>query len=524
MKALALDPGRRWNTAKELADATLEVLSPPPPPPPRQPEQSTASAFIFERPATRTVGQHARRPRQSNTHSVMSIVIGVLAGVMVVMLGIWFAKESGTLDVQAVAVDSTDNSGRGTPPPNPSRYSRSSTNGAETTKSDAGGGTLGALSSAESPPRATRHEADASEVGRSLGLSENASDSANETTRPPAVSSGEIEPLSTEPSEPITAATPVPESAVSASKTDARKSASPSRTEPPFSRSVSSLHEFRGLTGTVRSCQLSPDEDLVVASGTVKPVIVWNVSTGREVCRLDQNGRYVFFDGPDQIVTLGREGKVCRWSVPDGRLLSTTSFRGCLTTGSHSPVRNLAIYVTKSSPSVFDLSAGRDIWTLPSKSGTFCVAMSNDGTLAVTGEQSGHSRLWSIPLRKEIREFPKFNNYVQACAISPDQKLAVIASWSNTTGLFEIDTGKLVRSHPRTSLPMSAAFSPDGRMYAVGCNGEILIWETATGRQVASISGHSNKYVESLFFSRDGSRLLSGGRDSSVYLWQLPSL
>ncbi len=150
--------------------------------------------------------------------------------------------------------------------------------------------------------------------------------------------------------------------------------------------------------------------------------------------------------------------------------------------------------------------------------------MSDDGTLAVSGEQGGVARLWSVSSRKEIREITRFSTYVQACAISPDKKLTLVASWNNTTRLINLQSGELVRTHNRTMLPMSAAFSPDGRSYAVGCNGEILIWETATGNQVASIPAHSNKYVESLCFSADGSKLISGGSDGAAYLWQLPSL
>jgi WD40 repeat protein len=262
----------------------------------------------------------------------------------------------------------------------------------------------------------------------------------------------------------------------------------------------------------------------VIAAGTAKPVRVWNAVTGREVCQLDHDGRYAFFVNPNQIITLGRQNKVCRWRFPDGTLLSASNFRGCLTTGAQSQVRDLAIYVTKTSPTVFDLSSRRDVWTLPTKSNTFCVAISNDGTLAVTGESSGVARLWSVSSRKEIRQISRFKTYVQACAISPDKSLALVASWDKTTRLVNLNTGSQVRSHSRTNSPMSATFSPDGRLYAVGCQGRILIWETETGSEVASISAHRNKYIESLSFSADGSRLLSGGADGTVCSWQLALL
>jgi WD40 repeat protein len=209
-------------------------------------------------------------------------------------------------------------------------------------------------------------------------------------------------------------------------------------------------------------------------------VIIYNVDTGQDVCRLRHKARYAFFTEPDQVVTFGRDGDVCWWSFPEGELLSTVPFRGCITTGGHSVVSNTVVYVDSTYASVFDLARKEDIWQIQGTSPAYCVAISNDGELVLTGEKSGAARLWSVSERRELRQVEDSNNYIQACAISPDKSLALVGSWTSMAFLHNLTTKELVRSHRGTVLPMSAAFSPDGEFYALGCEGMIHVWDTAT--------------------------------------------
>jgi WD40 repeat protein len=68
---------------------------------------------------------------------------------------------------------------------------------------------------------------------------------------------------------------------------------------------------------------------------------------------------------------------------------------------------------------------------------------------------------------------------------------------------------------------LTLAFSPNGKLLATGdVNGEILIWEIATGEPLAICKGHASR-VHSIAFSHDGRMLGSGSSDRTLKLWDV---
>jgi small GTP-binding protein len=75
--------------------------------------------------------------------------------------------------------------------------------------------------------------------------------------------------------------------------------------------------------------------------------------------------------------------------------------------------------------------------------------------------------------------------------------------------------------HPGPAL--SVGWSPDGaRLLSGGEDGTVRLWEAASGRELAVLEGHKD-WVRSVGWSPDGARLLSGGEDGTVRLWEAAS-
>lgn len=79
---------------------------------------------------------------------------------------------------------------------------------------------------------------------------------------------------------------------------------------------------------------------------------------------------------------------------------------------------------------------------------------------------------------------------------------------------------------PVVSPVASVKFSPDGKLLAVGGYREVRLIDPATGKEIATLSGHAD-YVRSIAFSPDGKMLAGGGgppqRFGEIKIWDVAS-
>ena len=93
---------------------------------------------------------------------------------------------------------------------------------------------------------------------------------------------------------------------------------------------------------------------------------------------------------------------------------------------------------------------------------------------------------------------------VNGAAFSPDGKRVVTASTSGVARLWDSHTGKLVASlkWPASSPLNGAAFSPDGELVVTASSdNNAVIWDAGTRKQIVTLRGHTN-FVNSAVFSK----------------------
>ncbi len=95
--------------------------------------------------------------------------------------------------------------------------------------------------------------------------------------------------------------------------------------------------------------------------------------------------------------------------------------------------------------------------------------------------------------------------------------------WDVATGTLRHKTDDLREVHQahRTEWTYHGAFSPDGVLFASGCQGgEVLLWDAARARVLTSFQAHASPVV-GLAFSPDGRFLATYGAENAVKVWQL---
>lgn len=201
-----------------------------------------------------------------------------------------------------------------------------------------------------------------------------------------------------------------------------------------------------------------------------------------------------------------------------------------------------------------DIARAEDIQALATFGHKDCVLgvdFTPDGKTLASTTNDGRVKLWNVARRECIAmlDEPADVTWPGNVAISPDSKTLATGRRSHYTSsrnfpvkLWDVATGKntaILSGH--TDFIEGVAFSPDGKTLASGCHSEIKLWDVATRTNTATLEdpkprtdsvplkpGVERTYpgfapLTSMTFSRDGKLLAAGYRGTKIKLWDLPS-
>jgi WD40 repeat protein/predicted Ser/Thr protein kinase len=286
----------------------------------------------------------------------------------------------------------------------------------------------------------------------------------------------------------------------------------------------------------VHAAEFSPDGKWALTCGGDGAARVWDVATGREICRLKDcdvpvvighfspNGRRVLtishpryddryereFPGKVSDVDWKKSVPVARlWDPADGKLIASwwQPHRG----GKH-------VFVT---PLTAEFSPD-------SKIVATAFGMYPDGIAEVRDAETG----------KLVCTLAGHKWAVVSAEFSPDSRRVVTASIDETARIYEADTGKLVHELKGHTTELAAAgFGPNGKRvvtYGHGFTHRQLVpgmlgvqwretyehsaarlWDAETGKELPGLNwpGGARNWVWSVSFSHDGSRIVTAGRE-----------
>lgn len=152
------------------------------------------------------------------------------------------------------------------------------------------------------------------------------------------------------------------------------------------------------------------------------------------------------------------------------------------------------------------------------------VAFSPDGTLALSGSRDNTLKLWDVSSGRLLRTFEGHINRIESIAFSPDGNQVLSGAADNTLKLWDTATGQLLRTfYGHSQVVLSVAFAPDGRTVLSGSDDKTLkLWDASTGELIRTFEGHSQG-VTAVAVSSDGKRALSGSSDNTLKLWDIAS-
>jgi WD40 repeat protein len=237
--------------------------------------------------------------------------------------------------------------------------------------------------------------------------------------------------------------------------------------------------------GHLSAVALSPDGRFLATGNShmrgEASVALWEVATGRQVR---------FWTGHAHVV----------WSVafsPDSKRL--------VSLGGDAVVH------------VWDIATGKEVWQLrvssPEKA-----RFTPDGKILVVTDRA-LVRRWDVSKRKELPSLRGHDGSIYSVDVSSDSKTCATCSTDKTVRVW--DEGGKERLRLRLTgkwYGLAVALAPDGKRLACGTgDGEIYLWEVATGKQLFRVQQKSRDRVWSLAFSPDGTTLASAG--AVLRLW-----
>jgi RNA polymerase sigma factor (sigma-70 family) len=313
--------------------------------------------------------------------------------------------------------------------------------------------------------------------------------------------------------------------------------------------SLKQLNKIKAHADNVHALGFSPDGGVLASGGSEHAVRLWDTRTGKQLNTLighqERITAVAVAPGGKVVATAAWDHSIRLWDSVTGRELRRLGW---------TPKEKTEIGISESADALifspdgkwlvavgyenkvwlWDLAKGEPTRSFPGVRAD----LSTDGKHLVTADWGGAAHLYEFDTGKEVREFKGHLSGITHLRFTPDGQTLLTTGAGPPIGfrsggekwdkqaiwLWDIATGKVRLRFGGEFRPGSVALSPDGRTLSTTAafrEDSVHLWELASGKERAVLSGHGEMIFASAF-SPDGRFLASGSMDNTVRLWRVP--
>jgi serine/threonine protein kinase len=285
---------------------------------------------------------------------------------------------------------------------------------------------------------------------------------------------------------------------------------------------------IRANAGPIAAVALARDGRSIVAACADRQLHLFDLDTSEERLRFGQSPQEItcLAVAPDRGYVLTGQGASVRvWDATTGQEVARLA-------GHTNAVRSIAVSrdgrqaVSGSDDRtlrLWDLQRGREIQRFSGHRAEIAgVALSEDGQHIVSGGRDQTLRLWDVRDGREVRLFPVPRGLVFGVAFAPSGQTVVSGHFDTTIRLWEVETGReLRRFSGHRQMIAAVAVTTDGRVLSGSHDRTLRVWDPESGSELWCCRDHTAAIL-SLDVSADGKHIVSGSRDATILVWELP--